>query len=44
MDNTADVVVIGGGIRGLCIAYYLARAGVRVTLVEKGFLGAETIL
>ena len=40
MDQTADVVVVGGGIRGLCIAYYLARAGVRVTLVEKGFLGA----
>src|ERR1041385_5254316 len=36
----ADVVVVGGGIRGVCIAYYLARAGVRVTLVEKGFLGA----
>ena len=40
MDKTADVVVVGGGIRGLCIAYYLARAGVRVTLIEKGFLGA----
>jgi glycine/D-amino acid oxidase-like deaminating enzyme len=34
------VVVVGGGIRGLCIAYYLARSGVGVTLVEKGFLGA----
>ncbi len=36
----ADVVVVGGGIRGVCIAYYLARAGVGVTLVEKGFLGS----
>ncbi len=36
----SDVVVIGGGIRGLCIAYYLARSGVGVTLVEKGFLGS----
>ena len=36
----ADVVVVGGGIRGLCITYYLARAGVDVTLVEKGFLGS----
>lgn len=35
-----EVVVVGGGIRGLCIAYYLARAGVRVTLVEKGFPGS----
>jgi len=40
MDRTADVVVVGGGIRGVGIAYYLARAGVRVTLVEKGFLGS----
>jgi glycine/D-amino acid oxidase-like deaminating enzyme len=36
----SDVVVVGGGIRGLCIAYYLARSGVGVTLVEKGFLGS----
>jgi glycine/D-amino acid oxidase-like deaminating enzyme len=36
----ADVVLVGGGIRGLGIAYCLARAGVRVTVVEKGFLGS----
>jgi glycine/D-amino acid oxidase-like deaminating enzyme len=36
----ADVVVVGGGIRGAGIAYYLARAGVRVALVEKGFFGS----
>jgi len=36
----SDVVVVGGGIRGLCIAYYLAQSGVGVTLVEKGFLGS----
>src|SRR5262249_16268441 len=36
----ADVVVVGGGIGGLCITYFLARAGVDVTLVEKGFLGS----
>src|SRR5262249_58294652 len=36
----ADVVVVGGGIRGLSITYYLARAGVGVTLIEKGFLGS----
>jgi glycine/D-amino acid oxidase-like deaminating enzyme len=33
-------VVVGGGIRGLCIAYYLARSGVGVTLIERGFLGS----
>lgn len=40
MDRAAEVVVVGGGIRGVSIAYYLARAGVRVTLVEKGFLAS----
>ncbi len=37
----ADVVVIGGGIVGTCTAYYLARRGIRVALVEKGRIGAE---
>jgi glycine/D-amino acid oxidase-like deaminating enzyme len=40
MERTDDVVIVGGGIRGLSIAYYLVRAGVRVTLVERGFLGS----
>lgn len=34
-ENHTDVVVIGGGVRGCACAYHLARAGVRVTLVEK---------
>lgn len=40
MEKTADVVIIGGGIIGLSIAYYLAlkRAG-RIALFEKGQLG-----
>ncbi len=40
MEKTADVVIIGGGIIGLSIAYYLARkrAG-RIVLLEKGQLG-----
>lgn len=35
-----DTVVIGGGIVGSSCAYYLARAGVRVLLLEKGALGS----
>lgn len=38
---SADVVVIGGGIIGVFTAYYLARRGVSVALVEKGHIGAE---
>ena len=40
MEKTADVVIIGGGIIGLSIAYYLAlkKAG-RIVLFEKGPIG-----
>ncbi len=40
MEKTADVVIIGGGIVGVSIAYYLAqkRTG-RIILFEKGQLG-----
>lgn len=41
MAATADVVIIGGGVRGSVIAYYLAGAGVRVILVEKGGFASE---
>jgi len=38
---TADVVVIGGGVIGVCTALFLARAGRRVTLLEKGRIAGE---
>ncbi|HEY4579032.1 MAG TPA: FAD-dependent oxidoreductase, partial [Savagea sp.] len=31
----ADVVIIGGGIIGAAIAYYSAKAGIAVTVLEK---------
>ena len=34
------VIVVGGGVIGACAAYYLARRGLRVTLVERGEIAA----
>ncbi len=36
----ADVVIVGGGVIGCCIAYYLSLGGARVTLVERGHLAS----
>jgi glycine/D-amino acid oxidase-like deaminating enzyme len=41
LPSHADVVVIGGGIIGAFSAYYLARRGLKVALLEKGHIGAE---
>ena len=39
--NRADIVVIGGGVSGLSSAYFLAKAGKDVAVVEKGMVGGE---
>lgn len=39
--EAADVVVIGGGVMGVCTALHLARAGQKVVLCEKGRIAAE---
>ncbi|SEH98236.1 Glycine/D-amino acid oxidase [Rhizobium tibeticum] len=41
LPAAADAVIIGGGIVGIFAAYYLARRGLKVALVEKGRIGAE---
>jgi glycine/D-amino acid oxidase-like deaminating enzyme len=41
MERRADVVVVGGGIAGCATAFYLARRGVRVTLLERGEIAGE---
>ncbi len=41
LPTSADVVIIGGGIIGTFTAYYLAKRGMKVALIEKGLIGAE---
>lgn len=41
LPKAADVVVIGGGVAGICTAYWLAKRGVRVAVIEKGQVAAE---
>ena len=41
MRKNYDVVIIGGGIQGLSLAYYLARDGSqRIAVFEKSYLGS----
>lgn len=41
LPEAADVVVIGGGVMGVSTALFLARAGQRVVLLEKGRIAGE---
>src|SRR5207247_6475226 len=40
-ERNADVVVVGAGIVGCATAYYLARRGVRVAVVERAAVAGE---
>jgi glycine oxidase len=41
MAETTDVVIVGGGVIGLSIAYALAREGMRPTVLDRRELGRE---
>ena len=41
LPERADAVVIGGGIIGVSTAYFLARRGMSVAVLEKGYIGGE---
>jgi glycine/D-amino acid oxidase-like deaminating enzyme len=42
VDPTADVVVIGAGIVGAACAYYLARSGAQVVVLDRGAVAGGT--
>jgi glycine oxidase len=41
MKRTTDIVIIGGGVIGCAIAYYLRKAGKDALVLERGEIGAE---
>lgn len=40
-ERSADVIVVGGGSTGSSTAYYLAKSGVKVVLLEKSQIASE---
>lgn len=41
MKCSADVLIVGGGIIGCSIAYFLRKQGIEVIVLEKGDIGAQ---
>ncbi len=41
MAPNSDVLIIGGGVIGCAVAYYLSKGGASVTLVERGDIAGE---
>ncbi len=41
MSTHPDVLILGGGVIGLSVAYYLSRESVRVAVLDKGEFGQE---
>ncbi|MBV6396141.1 MAG: D-amino acid dehydrogenase 1 [Anaerolineales bacterium] len=36
MNNPPDILILGGGVIGVCAAHYLCEEGASVTIIEKG--------
>ncbi len=41
MSDNYDIVMIGGGPAGMTAAMYTARAGMRILIIEKAFVGGQ---
>ncbi len=41
MNEASDVAIVGGGAAGCSVAYHLARAGVRSTIIEGAGIGSQ---
>ena len=41
IQSDSDIVIVGGGVVGCSIAYHLRKAGVPVTVIDQGEIGAE---
>ena len=39
--STTDVVIVGGGVIGCAVAYYLCKAGLDVTILERDEIGQQ---
>lgn len=44
MENTYDVIVLGGGAAGLTAGIYLSRAKVKTLILNEGMVGGQMIL
>lgn len=40
MTETADAIIIGGGVHGASLAFHLAQRGVKAVVLEKSFIAA----
>jgi len=41
-SSNPDILIIGGGIAGVSLAYYCAKEGLRVTVLERNYLASGT--
>ena len=43
-EKLYDVVIVGGGVAGLCAGLYAARAGLHTVILEQGVVGGQAVI